>query len=79
MPTKKMNNKILLNRLLDFSITLETSAKLQLFLKEQLIINYGAILFENVFCFTIKLVRDLVDLILLPAFLALHANFSANP
>ncbi len=29
MPTKKMNNTILLNRLLGFSITLETSAKLQ--------------------------------------------------
>lgn len=79
MPTTKMNNKILLNRLLDFSITLETSAKLQLFLKEQLIINYGAILFENIFYFRIKLVRDLVDLIPLPALLALQPDFSAHP
>ena len=44
-----------------------------------LIINYGVKTLENFFCFRVKLVRNLVDLILLPASLALHSNFSAHP
>lgn len=45
----------------------------------KLIIYYGGIALENFFCFRVKQVRNLVDLILLPASLALHSNFSAHP
>jgi 3-deoxy-D-manno-octulosonic acid (KDO) 8-phosphate synthase len=34
---------------------------------------------ENFFCRRIKLVSNFVDLILLPALLALQADFSAHP
>lgn len=45
----------------------------------ELIINYGGITRENFFCRRIKLVSNFVDLILLPALLALQADFSAHP
>jgi len=45
----------------------------------ELIINQGGVAREDFFSFRINLVNYLVDLVLLPALFALHANFSANP
>ena len=46
---------------------------------QKLIINYGGISFECLFGLRIKLVSNLVYLILLLAFPALHADLSALP
>jgi len=45
---------------------------------QESIINYGCKSFKNLYCFWIKLVGNLMDLILLFAVSALHANLSAH-